>query len=474
MNGTVIDASRRPDAEADADRRHRRAPRSPRAVIDLTPANATDPATPLTLIAGDGIGTGGAPIAIRGGGELTALNAPRIDDGDPSTTNKLDPAAHSGIFVHNTGSGDLTLANGRNLFGIQVTAGDGDIEITNDAGDLLVQTAVQTKPIPTPAATPGGDPIDNGPGGDNTFTVNPGNQVVLDPRLIVNLSSGVSIASGGKQNYNGDVALERNIAIAANGGVAVVGGLDSQDAATPHSLTATIADGTTFAVRDGVGAQHPLGALTLSSTLVGADDGPLVLDTPTVTTTGSQTYRADLSLAQQTSLTGGAVEFGGDVTSATAGLAVNAADEVLFSAAGDQSVTTAGNLTFAGRASVPIDASIAKPTGNLTLTSSGGSLILGDREKLSAGGSLALAGNTVRFTDLSALDIAVTSPDIQIFSRESGPVVLPGVREIFTDGGTDLLANTVRVQLAAGRGRRRPRAAHRDARAPRRTRARSR
>ena len=347
----------------------------------------------------------------------------------------------------NTGSGDLTLANGRNQFGIQVTAGDGDIEITNDAGDLLVQTAVQTKPIPTPI--PGGDPIDNGPGGDITFTVNPGNQVVLDPRLLVSRSSLVSIASGRKQTYEGDVELARNIAIAANGGVAVVGALDSQDAATPRSLTATIADGTAFAVRDGAGAQRPLSALTLSSTLVGTDDGPLVLDTPTVVTSGSQTYRADLSLAQQTSLTGGAVEFGGEKTSAAAGVAVNAADEVLFSAAGDQSVVaTAGNLIFAGRASVPIDASIAKPTGNLTLTSREGSLILGDREKLSAGGSLALAGrNTVRFTDLSALDIAVTSPDIQIFSRESGPVVLPD-RAVFTDGGTDVLANTVSFSSA--------------------------
>src|SRR5207247_10112576 len=109
---------------------------------------------------------------------------------------------------------------------------------------------------------------------------------------------------------------------------------------------------------------------------------------------------------------------------------------------------TAGKRAFAGRASVPIDASIAKPTGNLTLTSREGSLILGDREKLSAGGSLALAGkNTVRFTDLSALDIAVTSPDIQIFSRESGPVVLPD-RAVFTDGGTDVLANTVSFSSA--------------------------
>src|SRR5439155_5284849 len=213
-NGTVIDASSEAvELRADLDQDGTGALReAPGAVIDLTPANATDPATPLTLIASEGIGTSGAPIAIRGGGELSALNAALKDDGDPTTTDVFisNPDAHSGVFVTNTGSGDLTLANGRNQFGIQVTAGDGDIEITNDAGDLLVQTAVQTKPIPTPI--PGGDPIDNGPGGDITFTVNPGNQVVLDPRLLVSRSSLVSIASGRKQTYEGDVELARNIA----------------------------------------------------------------------------------------------------------------------------------------------------------------------------------------------------------------------------------------------------------------------
>ena len=71
---------------------------------------------------------------------------------------------------------------------------------------------------------------------------------------------------------------------------------------------------------------------------------------------------------------------------------------------------------------IPPEATIAKPNGNLTLASTGGPVIIGDGDKLSVAGSLAISGSTVRVTDLSALDISVTSPDAQVFARAPGPV----------------------------------------------------
>ncbi len=397
-------------------------------VIDL---NGGD----LTLFAAEGIGEDGNPITTSDGGRLAALNVPLRANPDATATQRFiaDPDVDSDIYLRNQVDGDLEIVSSAQAIGVQVAGGIGDIVITNEAGGIIVRSALRAKPV---------DNAD-GTGGDVTLTVAPDSQIVFD---VSRFQDALAIGSGGVQTYQGDVVLARATDVEADGGIVIQGGLDTQDsAANPVSFTAALDDGTTFAVQDGVGAQRALSSFTLSSTLVGTDDGPLGLDAPSVTTASAQTYRSDLSLAQNTTLSaGGTVEFGADVTSPSAGLTVNTPDRILFSAAGDQSVATAGVLALNpnGRTAIPLEATIAKPTGNLSLSSTSGSLIIGDREKLSVAGSLALAGNTVRFTDLSALAISVTSPDAQIFARTPGTVATAGGATL-VDGGTDLLANTV-------------------------------
>ncbi|HEY3186264.1 MAG TPA: hypothetical protein VGJ70_02235, partial [Solirubrobacteraceae bacterium] len=81
------------------------------------------------------------------------------------------------------------------------------------------------------------------------------------------------------------------------------------------SFAAIVGDNEKFTVQNGVGSQSPLAAFALSSQVVGTDDGPLVLDAPSITTTGGQTFGSSLSLYRSTALgAGGEVAFAGDVT----------------------------------------------------------------------------------------------------------------------------------------------------------------
>jgi hypothetical protein len=123
----------------------------------------------------------------------------------------------------------------------------------------------------------------------------------------------------------------------------------------------------------------------------------------------------------------------------------------VFDAAGDQSVRAlaSGVRLDAGGdpGAIPVVASIAKTGGDLSLTSTGGAVTIADGDKLSVEGALSLTGDTVRFTDLSALDISVQSPNTQIFARDPGLVRLPnGV--VAGDAGTDVIANTVSFSSA--------------------------
>jgi filamentous hemagglutinin family protein len=373
-------------------------------VIDMLGASAAPGA--LGVLATSGIGTETDPIVTTGGVRLSAANGPITTAGDPDST------ATSGIYVRNVGSGEVVIASGA-VPGVAVTAGTGEVQIENQAGNIRVNGTLRVKPD---------DPAD-GAGGDLTLTVNPGSQIVLN--------TSKEIASGGVQTYRGDVVLARTAFVAADGGIAIEGGLDTKaDAATPVSFAATLGDEPTdvtpFSVQDGIGTTRALAQIAIDT----PDGGGVALDTPIVHTTSTQFYGSDLTLAQATAFTTGTV--------------------IVFDKDGAQSVTgSAGGFSLdAGGSSsaVPRDATIGKSNGDLTLTSTG-PVTIGDGDKLSVAGSLAISGSTVRVTDLSALDISVTSPDIQIFARPAGAVDTPGGGTI-ADRGTDLVANTMTFSTA--------------------------
>jgi hypothetical protein len=375
-----------------------------------------DEAGELNLYAGEGVGTPGDSITISGGGNVSALNAAKIEDPDNEGQFIPDPDADTGVFIRNEVDGDLAIVTSSQFPGVfagaVVDAGSGDIEITNEVGDLTVQSAtVRAK----------SQDADDGPGGDITLAVEgSGDRIVLDTTA--------PIVSGGVQTYQGDVALARPTLMTADDGIAIEGGLDASDGdvASTVSLTATLGDEvtdvTSFSVQDGVGATQAFQEFAIRT----PDGGDVALDAPIVRTTGSQLYGADLALTQPTAFTAGS--------------------RIVFDKDGDQGVTApAGGFSLdAGGTplAIPAEATIAKADGSLTLSSSGGPVTIGDGDKLSVAGSLALSGTTVRFTDLSALDVSVTSPDTQIFARGPGAVTTPGDATV-ADGGTDIVANTV-------------------------------
>jgi filamentous hemagglutinin family protein len=311
----------------------------------------------LAMFGAAGIGTSSQPIAITDGGRISALVSP-LKPGPDDHNDKTDPvfvpdpASSAGIFVQNSGSGDLAIVSSTTfsniIQGLKVETGTGDIEITNHVGSISLGAQVSTKPT-NPA---------NGPGGDVRF--------------------------------DGAVLVKANSTVSAGGEVQFLGAIDADADATGSKLTVSA---------------------------------------------------------------GNTVDFGGDigVVRALDGLAVTSPGRILFTSSADQSVVTqTGGIALDAGGSdsaVPSDATIAKQNGSLTLSTTG-ALTIGDGDKLSAAGTLTLSGNSVRFTDLSALAIDVnstTSP--QIFAREPGSVLLAS-GQLVGDVGTDIVANTVAFDTA--------------------------
>jgi filamentous hemagglutinin family protein len=360
----------------------------------------------LGLLSTGGIGIEGDPIVTSGGARLSALNTPTTSDGDP------DPTGSSGIYVRNVDSGNLVIASGA-VPGVGIGAGTGEISIENRAGDIRVNAALRAIP---------GDDVD-GAGGDLTLIIDP----IANPDSRIVLNTDEEIASGGVQTYRGDVVLARTAFVFADGGVVIEGGLDTDaDADAPLGFALALGDEasdvTPFTVEDGIGATRELAQLAIAT----PEGGDVVLDTPVVRTTAEQFYGSDLTLDQATTFTTGT--------------------QIVFDGEGAQSVTgSAGGFTLdaGGRSSaIPNEATIVKSNGNLTLSSAGGPVTIGDGDKVSVAGNLSIAGSTVRVTDLSAFEISVASPDAQIFARSPGTVATPSGGTI-ADGGTDIVANTV-------------------------------
>ena len=286
----------------------------------------------LTMSASEGIGAAGKPIVTSGGGSLSAVNAPRDEDG------RATPAATRASSCETRWHGDLAIVAGE-LAGVRVDSGSGDIEIANDAGSIHVRSVLRAKPFLTT----------DGPGGDIELSVAPGSQIRLEVPLFANAAG---IGSGGTQTYDGDVVLAGRREVESGGDIEILGGLDASDDATgPVSFTVTLGDedtdSTALTVQDGIGAQRALGSFALNAPA----DASIELDTGSVSTSGGQSYGADLELAQTAALNaGGAIDFAGDVTSARGAHGRHARAGPLHGA-GDQSVEEADDLLLnpAGR-----------------------------------------------------------------------------------------------------------------------------
>jgi filamentous hemagglutinin family protein len=291
-------------------------------------------------------------------------------------------------------------------------------------------------------------------------------------------SSGVlSVISSGSVIFDaGPVELWSNTFVTAAEGLELNGTLDTHDLADGEvSLIADVGGSSRFAAD--IGANRALATLSVSNT-EDAVDPTLLFEGSSVTTTGSQSYDPDATVVGDVAFSGGgSVSFFGDLDAAPAAassdVTVDAgasavfggdvgggealtgfdvdAPQISFAGTGGQVVVTDGasgirlnaDLAPAGPASL---ATIGAD-GDLRLESTTGDLIFGDGQKLSAAGQLDLIGETVRFTDLSAVDIAVQATTAELFARDLGPVLLPN-GAIATDGGTDIVANTVSFSTA--------------------------
>ena len=87
---------------------------------------------------------------------------------------------------------------------------------------------------------------------------------------------------------------------------------------------------------------------------------------------------------------------------------------------------------------------VAKIDGGLHLESVGGDIAFGQNEKLTAQGAVELVATTgtVQIGDVSATELRVDSPTLNVLAREPGPVLLKSGGTV-TDQGTDLVANSV-------------------------------
>ena len=375
-----------------------------------------------------------------------------------------------------------------------IGAGTGLLRLESESADLRIIGRLQNRPI---------DPEAFGPGGDIELQVGAPGRIVL----------GAPLASGGRQFWNGNVALLSQVQVLAGEGLEVNGTLDADPDATTANLVAQLGNEsmpTSSRFSGDIGGQRPPGSAhppaLRSARIPDGEDGPepdpppvehtVELDLGSVTTNFSQGYGTDLLLLRDVGLDSGAaiafngnvdaapgadaalgidalgtVSFAGDVGAPGApdllrGLDVRAGSRVSFLSEDDQQVvvgTDGISLVTeipGGPNQVPEVATLVRFGGDLTLRSEGGDVLLGDHQKLTATDDLVLEApaGIVRFTDLNALGaIRVDALDIEVFARDPGEVRLAKGGRLL-DRGTDLFADDVeadRGQPGAGGGRRR-------------------
>jgi hypothetical protein len=319
---------------------------------------------------------------------------------------------------------------------------------------------------------------DGDPPADVTITVLPDTRRGMSGvNATVSPSSGtLNLLASGRAVFDvGALEILGDTVVAADGGVVVNGSLDT-DAGAERELSFLATAGGMSSFAGDIGANRALANFSVdaSEDAVGAT---LDFAGSSVTTTGFQRFGPDATVAGDTVFTaggpiafsgdldgavaganvtidtGGQARFGGDVGGATplGGFDVSAPSGIAFTGTGGQTVVTDGPAGIRLSADVALAAPPSVATvgalGDLRLESLGGDVIVGDLQKVSAAGRLELIGDRVRFTDLSGVDVAVQANTAELFARDVG-LVQYASGSLVTDGGTDILGNTVSFSTA--------------------------
>jgi hypothetical protein len=386
--------------------------------------DGADTASQLVMVSGSGIGASGAPIAMANVDELAA-----------------GTRTSGGVHLHHSG-GDLALlplpvnpGDPRTAPFVQGDAvavadtGTGDIEVTNDGGDLIVRGDVRAA----------GDGM-MGAGGSVTLGVS-------DPDASIRFLTlgGTLLEAADDVTLDGDLELGSNGSIAAGGDVTFAGAVDTDSVLPIARDLEIVADGV---VRFGgdVGSQRPLRSLAVDGATELAQDTSF----RTVFESLFDTVDAAADDAAALSIVAGSVGFAGNLgaNGRLRGVSVDS-DVVLFTGDGAQTVEAGADgiaLNPAGLSSPPPIANVGKVDGDLRLETTG-ALALGPNQKLTVDGTATLVGDSVTVGDVSAQAIDVQSDDFQVHAREGAAFLVPGVG-LVPDGGPDLIANTITTTSA--------------------------
>ena len=460
---------------------------------------------------------GGGNTAINGGSVITTGAQDYQDTATlgAATTQITGGSANFAQTVN--GASALTVtASGATTFVGSVGAGTNLTSVTTNGGG---STAINGGTVLTTGTQDYQDSVTLG-GPTTQITAS-----AVDFDQTVNGASALTVTAAGATNFGGAVGGTTALtSVTANGGgntainggsVITTGAHAYTDTVTLGAATTQITSGSTVSFAGTVNGASALtvtapGATTFGAAVGGTTNltslatgggGASVFNvagstpaSPTVRTTGDQTYSDMLLLQQNTVLdatTNGTITLGADVagSGAVRDLTVGAEqiriggnlgvdtdlvnppaaptlgaitldvkddtanhnDFIEFTGAGAQSVSGTGAIAINadGRAATgPIQATVFKRSGDLAIN--GNSVAFGHRDKVTVVGNLAITGaTTVAVPDLTALDITINAGSLDLLTRESAQTSLPGGGGTRADSGMDIAANRVELNLGS-------------------------
>ena len=227
-----------------------------------------------------------------------------------------------------------------------------------------------------------------------------------------------NIRTTGGQTYNDRVLLGSDVTLTGND-ITFNGTIDS--ATGGADLTVVSSGNGVTALNDSVGGATPLGNLTTNS------DGSTHINTPSVTTTGDQTYSDRVLLGSDVTLTGNDVTIAGSIDGATSG-----GQQLIVSTTGS-GVTVFGDTVGA-----------ATELGSLTTNSDGSTHINTP--------SVTTTGNQT-YNDVVEIagDTTLTAPNVFLNSGANFDIggSNPTDYEQITVGGLEFIAGVSKVELFA-------------------------
>jgi filamentous hemagglutinin family protein len=358
--------------------------------------------TPSVTTAGDQ--TYNDDVTIQQDTELTGTNVTfnsTVDaaslGGASLTVNATNDASFNGLVgdtnpLNNlsvNGDGTTTIINTPSV----TTTGD---QTYNDAVTIQQDTELTGTNVTfnstLDAASPGGASltVNTSSNGITSF-----NESVGDNNPLNNLTTNAdgstvintpTVTTTGDQTYNDAVTIQQDTELMGND----ITFNSTVDAASPGgaSLTVNTSSNGITSFNESVGDNNPLNNLTTNA------DGSTAINTPTVTASGDQTYNDDVSIAQDTALTGNDITFNSTVDAASPGgasLTINASNDASFNGAvggtnplnnlnvngggtttilNTPTVTTSGDQSYNDAVQVQADGTLTSQQGSLNFNNS--------------------------------------------------------------------------------------------------------